>query len=444
MIVDFKMNREIIRLASPVIVGMISHTVLNIVDTAMVGRLGNVALGAVGLGSFFILIMVLVFGSLNIGTQAITARRLGEKRTDEFRHIYRNSLSLAFVIGIFFSVIGYLLSPWIFSLLSGREEIVREGTPYLGIRFLGLFSMVVIFTLRGFVYGMARPGVDMAVSIAVNMTNIILNYFLIFGIWIFPRLEVRGAAIASVISTVLGLFIYIGFINIRIIRHLPLNTHGRKLSANLMSRILRISAPRAVQSMSIIGFIVLLGIIGKIGVDELAISNIIFKVFNLSFMTGIAIGAASATLVGRSLGERREKLAARYGWHSVGLGALSMGIIGTLFIFFPREIMGFFTKSPETIEKGVAPFRVLGAFQCLDGVGIVLSRTLQVTGNTFYVMVSEMIAVWCIMVPFAYWAVVVRRGGLLLTWCGLFMYIIFFSAAMMWKFHEGGWKHVRI
>jgi Na+-driven multidrug efflux pump len=121
-----------------------------------------------------------------------------------------------------------------------------------------------------------------------------------------------------------------------------------------------------------------------------------------------------------------------------------MGLIGALFMFFPREIMGFFTDSPETIEKGVQPFQLLGAFQLIDGIGIVLSRTLQGTGSTFYVMVSEMVAVWIFFIPFTYAAINFMNGGIVLAWWGLFIYIVLFSAAMVFKFHEGGWKRVRI
>jgi putative MATE family efflux protein len=444
MNISTHMSKEIVRIASPVIVGMISHTVLNIVDTAMVGRLGDVALGAVGLGSFFILVVVLIFGSLGIGTQAITSRRLGEGKTGEFRRIADNALLLSLVIGVAVSVIGYALCPWIFSMLSKSPEIVAEGTPYLEIRFLGLFSMVVIFTMRGFVYGLARVRIDMIVSLVINILNIVLNYFLIFGHWIFPRMEVRGAAIASVVSTVVGLLVFVMFIRLGIVRGLPAADADSRLSRGIMGRIIRISAPRAIQSFSIIGFIIFLSFIGFIGIKELAISNIIFKAFNFSFMVGLAVGTASATLVGRSLGEGNEARAVLYGWHSVGIGALLMGIIGLLFMFFPREIMGIFTESPETIEKGVIPFQVLGAFQLIDGVGIVLSRTLQGAGSTFYVMVSEMIVVWIVLVPFTYAAVKVFDGGLILAWWGLFLYIVLFAAAMAWKFHEGGWKRVKI
>jgi MATE family multidrug resistance protein len=442
MTIERKMIREIVTLAYPVIIGMISHTVLNLVDTAMVGRLGDVALGSVGIGSFFVLVTVLIFGSFHIGMQAITARRLGEKRPEEFERILLNGSLLALAVGVAVSAAGYVLSSRIFSLLSDDPEIVRVGTGYLAIRSLSIFSLVMIFTLRGFVYGLARVRIDMIVSILINLLNIVLNYFLIFGHWIFPRLEVRGAAIASAVSTIIGLAVYIGFVYFRVHRHLP--GGGPILSRSLMWQITRISAPRALQSVSIFGFLVFLRFVGEIGVAELAISNIIFKVFNIAFMVGMSVGAASATLVGRSLGEGDERLAERYGWHSVGLGSLVMGLIGALFIFFPREIMGIFTSSADTIELGVVPFRLLGAFQFVDGVGIVLSRILQGTGNTFYVMIAEMFTVCIIFIPFTFAAVRLLEGGLELTWWGLYLYVTVFAAAMFVKFLRGGWKHVRI
>ena len=437
------MIREIMLLAYPVIVGMISHTVLNLVDTAMVGRLGDVALGSVGLGSFFILVTVLVFGSFHVGMQAITARRLGEKRHEEFERILLNGSFLALIVGVAVSVAGFAFSSPIFSLLSDDPEIVHEGTAYLSIRSLSLFSMVMIFTLRGFVYGMARVRIDMIVSILVNLLNVVLNYFLIFGHWIFPRLEVRGAAIASAVSTIIGLVVYIVFVYYRVHRHLPTG-RGPILSRSLMWHITRISAPRALQSVSIFGFLIFLRFIGEIGVGELAISNIIFKVFNLSFMVGMSVGTASATLVGRSLGEGDGNLAERYGWHSVGLGAVVMGLVGALFIFLPREIMGIFTSSTGTIEMGVVPFRLLGAFQLIDGVGIVLSRILQGTGNTTYVMMSEMFTVWIIFIPFTFAAVRLLGGNLVLAWWGLYLYVTVFASTMFVKFLRGDWKHVEI
>jgi MATE family multidrug resistance protein len=211
-----------------------------------------------------------------------------------------------------------------------------------------------------------------------------------------------------------------------------------------MGLIVRISAPRALQSVSMVGFVIFLSLLGRIGLQELAISNIIHKAFNFSFMIGLGVGTASATLVGRSLGEKNERLAVRFGWHSVGIGSILMGAIGAVFMFFPREIMGIFSDQPGTIERGVLPFRLLGAFQFVDGIGIIFSRTLQGVGSTVFVMVSEMICIWGLLIPYTYVAVEILDGGLLTAWWGLFLYIIAFTGAMTWKFREGGWKRIKI
>ena len=126
-----------------------------------------------------------------------------------------------------------------------------------------------------------------------------------------------------------------------------------------------------------------LSLVGRIGVGELAISNIIIKGVRSPFMIGLSIGTASATLVGRSLGERDPALAARYGWHSAAIGSLVMGIIGASFVFFPRGDHGHLHERSAAIEKGVVPFRLLGvpvhrrgrhhSLRTLQGVGSALS-----------------------------------------------------------------------
>ena len=444
MNIDHRMNKEIVRLSAPVMIGMLSHTMIQIVDTAMVGRLGIAQLAAVGLASLFLHVTVLAFGSLSVGTQAITARRLGEKRFDEYPRIALNTFALALAVGIPVSIAGGFLSPWIFSKLAADPAVVRDGIAYMSIRFSGLFCVIAMMALGGFAYGAGRVKIDMIVSVAVNGCHILLNYLLIFGHAGFPRLEVRGAAIASVISTGLGLLFYLSLVRFRILGRLPASLPRARLSKPLMAQIIGISAPRAVQSVTIAGFLVFLSLVGRIGVGELAISNIVIKAFDLSFMIGLSIGTTSATLVGRSLGERNPALAAQYGWHSAAIGSLVMGIIGASFVFFPREIMGIFTSDLAAIEKGVLPFRILGAFQFIDAVGIILSRTLQGVGSTLYVMMAEMACMGGVLLPFAYASVEIFHAGLLVTWCAVYLYIVFFAGAMAWKFREGGWKRIEI
>jgi putative MATE family efflux protein len=444
MNVDRRLSIEIVKLSVPVMIGMLSHTMLQLVDTAMVGRLGIVPLAAVGLGSLFLHVTVLAFGSLGVGTQAITARRHGEKRLEEYPRIALNAFVLALAVGIPVSIAGGFLTPWIFPKLAADPAVAREGIAYMSIRFGGLFCVIAVMALGGFAYGAGRVKIDMIVSVIVNGLHILLNYLLIFGHAGFPRLEVRGAAIASVISTALGMLLYLALVRFRILGGLWGSLPRARISKPLMAQIVRISGPRAVQSVTIAGFIVFLSLIGRIGVGELAISNVIFKAFDLSFMIGLSIGTASATLVGRSLGERDPRLAARYGWHAAAIGSLLMGIIGASFVFFPRAIMGVFTDDLAAIDKGIAVFRLLGTFQFVDAVGIILSRTLQGVGSTLYVMLSEMACMGGILLPVSYASLEIFHGGMLAAWCAVYCYIVSFAGAMAWKFKEGGWRHVEL
>jgi Na+-driven multidrug efflux pump len=106
--------------------------------------------------------------------------------------------------------------------------------------------------------------------------------------------------------------------------------------------------------------------------------------------------------------------------------------------------MGIFTDSPDTIEVGVNAFRLLGAFQFIDGVGIVLSRTLQGAGSTMYVMISEMVCIWMVLIPFSWLAVEYFGWSMTIAWMGLYLYMVVFSLMMVWKFRQGGWKKIRI
>jgi multidrug resistance protein, MATE family len=444
MNIDRRTYAEILRLSGPVMIGMLSHTMLQLVDTAMVGRLGIAPLAAVGLGSLFLHVTVLAFGSLGVGTQAITARRLGEKRFEEYPRIALNALALALAVGIPVSIAGGALAPWIFPKLAADPAVAREGIAYLSIRFSGLFCVIATMTLGGFAYGAGRVKIDMAVSVAVNCLHILLNYLLIFGHAGFPRLEVRGAAIASVISTALGMLLYVVLVRFRILGGLAASRPRARLSKPLMAQIVRISGPRAVQSVTIAGFLVFLSLIGRIGVGELAISNVIFKAFDLSFMIGLSIGTASATLAGRSLGERNPRLAARYGWHAAAIGSLCMGVVGASFVLFPRAIMGVFTNDLAAIEKGIVVFRLLGAFQCVDAVGIILSRTLQGVGGTLYVMLAEIACMGGVLLPISYASAEIFHGGILAAWCAVYLYIVCFAGAMAWKFREGGWRRIEL
>ncbi|MEL6181020.1 MAG: MATE family efflux transporter, partial [Myxococcota bacterium] len=210
---DPTMARRIARLSGPIIFAMLTQTLVNIADTFFVGQLelsvatpGQAALGYAlpllwSVGGFL--------SAISVGTQAITARRFGAKQWSEAGGVLTNSVVLAVLTGVVCSILGALACPLAYDLLTQDPEVRALGVPYAQIRMLGVLSMVATASIKSFYDGIGQTHVHMVAAIVMNALNLVLNYCLIFGVWIFPPLGVAGAAWASLISTYVGLAIMI-------------------------------------------------------------------------------------------------------------------------------------------------------------------------------------------------------------------------------------------
>jgi len=378
---------RVFRLAFPVMLGMMSQVILNIADAAMVGRLGAPSLAATGLGSMVFLVVALAFESLGTGTQILTSRRWGEKQPAAASRVLLNSLILTLPLGLLLSSLGVFEAVPFIGVLVKDERVKLLTVSYVRIRFLSLFFFLTITSFRGYFDGVGKTRIRMEYMILVVLLNIFLNYLLIFGKWGFPRLEVAGAALASTLSVMVGA----AYILICALRDRVLRDHRifRKENFHLpvLKDIVHFSLPKGFRMFfTFSSFLIFLKIVGMIGVEELAASNILLAILSFSFMPGLGIGIAGATLIGQSLGAKRPEQARHYGWGAARFGALFMGISGVFFIIFARPILSFFTADAGVIAAGVWPLVILGAVQIFDGAGTVLSQCLEGAGATHWVL----------------------------------------------------------
>ncbi|MBI3755894.1 MAG: MATE family efflux transporter, partial [Deltaproteobacteria bacterium] len=257
------LTRDILKLASPVFFGMLSQTIFYAVDTAMLGRIGVEALAAAGLGWF----VVWIFGSslmaVEVGAQSLVARRFGEGDWEACGGLLDNTLVFAVLSGFVFSIAGYLLAPIIFPCLSDDIKIVEYGIDYLKYSFLSILFFLIIASFRGFFDGLGQTHLFMKVAIVMNISNIIFDYILIFGKFGFPRLEVKGAAIASLISSLIGAayFFYLSLRSGFVTRFRYLGNYTFNIS--ILNSILRLSFPAMVRVFFIMtGLTTFLWIVG--------------------------------------------------------------------------------------------------------------------------------------------------------------------------------------
>ncbi len=449
-------------MAGPVVLAMLSQTAINLLDTIMVGRLpqAEATAGQAAIGHSLILYWALggFLSAIQVGTQAITARRYGESDWRGAGQVLTNAFLVAVSAGAAATIAGILITPHLFPFFNANEAVIREGVPYCQARMAGVLSMVATFSIKAFYDGQGRTSIHMSVAFVMNGLNILFNWLLIYGALGFPRLGVLGAGIASTIASYIGLFLLIGWSlrgrDRRRFGHLDIRNANPKIAWD----IVRLSVPSGLSTVFVMtGFALFLTIVAAI--DEraaealgdptrpaifTAATKVTIDILSISFMSCIAFGTATATLVSQSLGRGKPRLAERFAWESVRLGVTAMGLLGGLIAIFPEAAMAVFTPDPEVIAAGVGPLRMMGASEIFIALGLIMAQALFGAGNTKYVMFVELVLHFTCLVPLAWLLGVVLDLGLFGVWLSALIYIVLMALLMAWKFYEGKWKQIKL
>jgi putative MATE family efflux protein len=449
MKMGIRFNRElakvILNLSYPIMAGMVSRTLLTFMDTLMVGSLGAVAISSVGLGGTAVWIMISLFFSLGTCTQIMVSRKCGEKKYEDCGNVLNNVILFSVISASIFILLCFFKSNGVFGFFVEDPLVFEKGISYAKIRVFEILSFTIISVIAGFFNGIGITRIQMYVMLVVNIMNIFLNYILIFGKFGFPRLEVKGAALASTLSTYLGAIIII-LISLKK-KYLRKYLYFKKINFNrsIITALLKLSYPNALKIFFVLtGYLVFLKFIGIIGTIELAASNICLNITSISWMPAVGIGVATTTLIGQMLGSRNGDLAEKYAWESIKISFVIMGTIGIFFIIFPQSIIGIFTTDSKIIEKGVIVLRILGLVQFFDAFGIILSSSLEGAGKTFFVGFSEISFVWFVFIPLSYILGVYLNYGIGGSWLSFIVYLLGFDIMLFVNFKKGNWKSFKI
>lgn len=406
--------RTILRLGLPVVGGMVSQNVLNLVDTAMVGSLGDAALAGVGTGSFLNFFATAFVMGFSAGVQALVARRYGEGKADQVAWPLNAALLMVVVLGVPWSALLHEVAPSLYALVNDDPAVLAEGVPYLQARLLALTAVAVNFGFRGFFNGVNQPGLYMRTLMVMHATNIALNYVLIFGKLGAPELGALGAGVASAISTYVGSAVYfaLGLRHARdggFMRHLP--------SAEVFRTIVRVSLPTGVQQLLFAGsYTTLFWILGQVGTAATAAANVLVNLTLVAILPCIAFGISAASLVGQALGRGDVADAKRWGWQVAQVATAVIVLIALPMLAFPDLILGIFLEDPETLAMARAPLRVLAATLAFDAVALVLQNAHLGAGASRTAMIVSVCVQWLVYLPGAYLAGVVLGYGLLGIW----------------------------
>ncbi|MBW1762218.1 MAG: MATE family efflux transporter, partial [Deltaproteobacteria bacterium] len=435
-------RRRILGLALPIIGGMLSQNVLNLVDTAMVGTLGDAALAGVGLGGFANFLFSAFVLGLSTGVQAMAARRVGEGRLAETAIPLNGGLLLALTIAVPWSALLISLAPEYFPLLTGDAAVVEQGVPYLQARLFAMFAMGMNFAFRGYWNAVDKSILYMRTLISMHVVNIFLNWVLIFGNLGAPELGAAGAGVASAIATVFGTASY--FLLGRSYARGAGFLHGLP-SRETMSTIIRLAAPAGLQQFFFAaGMTVFLMLVARMGTPELAATKVIIDLILVGILPGIGFGLAAASLAGQALGRGNAEDAKQWGWDVTKIAILVVGALSIPAVLVPEWLLSGFIHEPSTLALAKNPLRLVAGFLFLDAVGMVLMNALMGVGDTKRVMLIGTGFQWLIFLPAVYVVGPVMGLGLVVVFAAQVIYRGFQSLtfALMWK--QGRWQSIEI
>jgi putative MATE family efflux protein len=439
---DRNRRRQLFAIALPVIGGMTSQNILNLVDIGMVGRLGDTALAATGLGSFANWLSMAFILGLSTGVQAIAARRMGQGASGELALPLNGGLLLALLLGTPLAAVLILLAPEIMALLNPDPDVVAEAGPYLQVRLLALVAVGMNFSFRGYWSAVHLTRLYLVTLLIMHAVNVFLNWVFIFGNLGAPVLGVVGAGLATTLSIFLGLavYVYFGFRYAReegFLRSLP--------SLAMLRSQLKVSLPASLQQLFFAaGMLTLLIIIGQIGTRELAAVNVLMTLGLVIILPAIGFGLATATLVGNALGRENPQDAMLWGWNAAVFVAVLGVVLGAVVMLVGRPLLEVFLTDPATVNLALPALMISAGIIGVDAAGMVLLNALLGAGDTARVMRISIIAQWGIFLPLAALIGPVMGGGLLAVWvlqavyrCGQAGWL-----AMTWK--QGRWIDIKL
>jgi MATE family, multidrug efflux pump len=383
--------REVFALAAPLMIAHLSQSMMWVVDTFLMGRVGNAEQGAVGLGGVLFWAVVCFFAGTLTVVNILVAQDYGAGRDDLARHV-RTGLALALPM----SLIVLMLAPFVpegLGLMHVTDEARPHAESYLQIRLLGAPLMFAGFALTSYLRGIGDTVTPMIVVLAANVFNAIASIILVFGLLGCPAMGVAGAAWGSVAAAALETLLY-GLIYVF---SKAAKAHGSRIVTAPMRKdlagFLALGAPIGIAWLfEMVAWTSFSIYAGSRPPAELAAHTVLFQVTGFCFMPAMAIGIAASTLVGQYLGAARSDLAKRSGRNAMALGVGYMVVVGGALALLREPLMLAFNSDASVIALGTTLAIIAAIYQPFDGFAIVAQGVLrgakQTTVPTFITLGS--------------------------------------------------------
>lgn len=404
----------LLSMALPMMVSMMVQALYNIVDSIFVAKLSEEALTAVSLAFPMQNLMIAVATGIGVGMSAFLSRKLGEGKSKEANAVAMNGIALYVIAYLLFLLIGIFLVKPFLSAQTDLQEIIQDGSSYLGIVTMMSFGCFTQICFERLLQSTGKTFFAMITQASGAIINIILDPILIFGLFGLPKMGIAGAAIATVIGQICAGILAI-LLNINKNKEIHISFKGFHIDLQIIKQILMVGIPSIL--MVAIGSIMTFGmnkILIGLTSTAVAVFGAYFKLQSFVFMPIFGLNNGMIPIIGYNYGARRKDRIMKTIKLSIGfaMGIMLVGLV--IFQSIPTVLLGMFSASEQMMQIGVPALRIISLCFLFAGYSVVSSSVFQAFGNGIWSLIISFMRQLVVLLPLAY--LFSRTGNVNMVW----------------------------
>lgn len=435
---------QIWKISYPILLSLLAQNIINVIDTAFLGRVGEVELGAAAIGGLFYVSLYMLGFGFGTGAQILMARRNGEQNYRQIGKIFDHTMYIFLVIGVMTMLISHFFATELLQLFISSPDVRHASVLYFDIRMLGILFALTNVAFRAFFVAITKTRLLGYAAAIMALVNIVLDYVLIFGHFGFPRMGIAGAAIASVIAEgVASLFFVIVWVSNRQNKIFGI-FHFPRFDLLIVKQTWKISVYIMLQYfISLSAWFLFFLFVEHTGERPLAISNIIRSLYMFMMMHIWAFSSSVNTLVSNSIGAGRSDLVIPVVHRVNFLSAIvTLGII-VICLVFPEQLLRVYTDKDELISESLPVFYVVvGAILPL-AIASNWFNGVSGTAHTRMALLIESVAI-IIYLIYVYFMTFIFTMPLPYIWSSEFIYIFSIGIFSYFYLRSEKWKSFKV
>ena len=437
-------NKNIFNIAYPICLTLIAQNVINVTDTAFLGHVSEVALGASAIGGIFYIAVYIVGFGFSQGAQILIGRRNGEQEYSKIGLIFNNGLLFNVLLSVIVFAFSYFLMPNIAGFLVQSENIYHAVKEYLDWRIYGFFFAFLNIMFRSFYVGITKTRVLTASAIITSVSNVFFDYALIFGNFGFPELGIAGAAIASVIAEFITFAFLLGYTLLKMDTKRYALFVCSEINGKIIRQMLDLSIFIMFQFLiSTSTWFLFFIFIERMGERPLAISNIGRSLYMLLMIPGIALSTTTSTLISNLIGARRKTEVIPFLNRMIKLVLIIVIPITLLMFIFPEFITQIYTSDGDLVKACTPVIKIVSVAMLFCATGNLIFNAISGTGNTRTAFLIEFSTMF-FYIAYIYYTAIINPLSVEIVWLSEFIYWVFIGTIGYWYLKKGNWQKKQI